>query len=418
MSFSNFPNPKRTTIIPQNYTKGKTVREYVEHYAHSHKMRADQALAVQGSDVIIWNRTYTNRYCTCQGLDSSVNNNPAVTENLQTGAVEQETKKEFNKLSKKANSSTVSKVLTENGLSSLLDVVNSQYEEDVEVTATLPQTKKVESKQTSLIEEALQLQQKNLGVEFAEQAACPICFSTRRTDSYQPYKGVRLVLDASDFYKVATKEVLTDTSTFPNVFEFYQDSGYVTWELELPCYFRTESIRVFNLDRVSTSFNLSFKEISAVNYTPLNNATLDTRNGLRNILQIKAEVNPVNISQKVRDLKLCLSHVELVLMLSEGYEKIELPALEIPDNVDYVELYLRSRAVLSPNVENIGRNSLFCEKKYGHIWEVTGLIKNFTSAGNLVNLKADTRLIQNSEKLHLLNLFNQTLNSTASGYSR
>jgi hypothetical protein len=418
MSFGNFPNPKRTKIVPQNYTKGKSVREYVEHYAHSHKMRTEQALAVQGSDAIIWNRIYSNRFCTCQDLDSVINNNPSVTQNLRPEVLQAQQDAEFKNLAKQPAKNTVTQILKDNGLSSLLDVVNSQYEEDVETNISQDPEIKVQGKQNSLIEEALQLQQKNLGVEFAESSACPICFSTRRVDSYQPYRGVRLVLDASNFYQTTTEGVRLNNEVFPHSFDFEDDVGNVVWEIELPCYFRTESIRLFNLDKLTTSFTLEFKENTALSFIPLSNITLDARNGLRNVLQIKASLNVNNLSENLRTLKIAFTHLEIILMFVDEYEKIELPALEIPDNIDYQELYLRSRAIFSPGIENIGRNSLFCEKRYGHLWEITGLVKNFTSAGNLVSLKGDTRLIQNSERLHLLNLFPHTLNSTASGYSR
>lgn len=420
MSFNTFkPNPSRTTIIPQNYKKGPTVREYVEYYADSHKLKMDQALAVQGVDSIIWNRTYTNRYCTCQGLDSVINNNPAVTDNTRPEVIKYQKELEIQKLNnRQKNTNIVSKTLVDNGLESLADLVNAQYEESVETDLPVEPIVKVQKKQNSIIEEALQLQQENLGVEFSDLVSCPICFSTRHTDSYQPYRGSRIILDASDYYSLQTNGVFVNKDNKPYTLDFNDANAYVVWTVELPTYFNVDSIRMFNLEHQSTSFNLDFKQTDDVSYIPLTADNLKARNGMRNSLDIKVSINANNITKNLQDVKLQLTHVELILRFTDDYEKIELPALEIPENVDYVELYLRSRAVLSPRVENIGRNSLICESKYGRIWEITNLVKNFTARGNLVSLRADTRLIQNSEKLFNLNIFPTILNTIGMNYSK
>lgn len=413
MIFNTFPNPSRTTIPPSNYKRGKTARDYVEYYADSHRLRAQEAIFVQGSDLVIWNRQLSNRYCTCQGLSSVINNNPAVLENTRPEVLLAESTESVREASsgkqqlftrtRNAERASLQTTLSSSDLGSLKSLVDTLYDSPIVV--------KEVKKQNSLLEEAFIEQKKNLGVEYSDYVNCPICFGTRHTDSYQPYKGTRILLDGSDFYPLTLSGVTLVRSDKPYTFSFNAGSSYIIWTVKLPKYFKAQSIKVFNLEHQSSSFKLSFAEVGSNIFTALNLSSLQNRSGSSNELQIKCEVSLTNITLNQEELLLRMSHIEFVLLYSDVYEKGELPMLTIPEQIDYQELYLRTKIILNPKIDNISRNDLIAESKYGLLWQVVDLDKVYTDGGKLTQLEADLRLIQNSEKLYNLAVFPRKMSS-------
>jgi hypothetical protein len=419
MIFNNFPDINASVTPPSNYRRGSEVKRYVEHYAKSQQLRQHEALQVQGSDLIIWNRIYTPRFCTCQGLDSSIHNNPAVTEDIRPQVVEAAAKRSIETLNKNTvqtafkTKQQLNNILQEASLSDLSSLVDSLYTEDntVESTSNLNQNKD-SIKQNSLLEEAFLHQKNNLGIEQSEYVNCPICFSTRHTDTYQPHRGLRLVLDASDYYPVSLQNVQIAKDEFPFRFKFIDDqTGSITWRVTLPKYFTAISVKAYNMDHEATSVNLSYATNGSNSYSALNVASLQARSGSSNLLDIKCSLNANNITTNLQRLQVTITHVEIVLLYTDVFDKGELPMLTIPEQIDYQELYLRSRIVLSPEVKSLNRGDLICENKYGLLWQVIDVEKLYTSEGRLLNLRAEIRLVQNSEKFYNLSLFKRKLNT-------
>ena len=418
MIFNSFPDPNRTTLPPANYRRGKEVREYVEHYAKSQQIEQEEALQVQGSDILIWNRVYTPRFCTCQGLDSVINNNPAVINDVRPSAIAQQKAVELEQIQQGSVRATfkskqqLNNIIAEGALGGLSSIVDSLYDTPEIEEATPTIISKESLTQSSILEEAFLKQKANLGVEYTEYVNCPICFGTKHADAYQPHRGVRLVLDASDFYPIVLNKAQISKNEYPFRFKFLDDSASVTWKVTLPKYFKAVSVKAYNMERESTSVQLSISTLPTSNFTPLTAASLQARSGLNNnVMYIKSTVNRNNISAYGAQLELNLTHVELVLLYSDIFDKGELPMLTIPEQIDYQELYLRSRVVLSPKVSSLNRGDLICENKYGLLWQVVDVEKLYTSGGTLMNLRADIRLIQNSEKLYNLAMFARKLNT-------
>ena len=417
MIFNSFPDPNVSVILPQNYKRGAEANKYVEQYAKSQRIKQDEALQVQGSDLIIWNRIFTQRYCTCQGLDSVINNNPAITNDERPEVVEQEELKVIESLSKKSSrvklkeKQALSNAVNNAGLNDLSSIVDSLYDDPIEELETHIQTPKESKKQNSVLEEAFIQQKINLGVEHAEYVNCPICFGTRRADSYQPHRGVRLVLDGSDFYPVSLSGCTLSTDEYPYRFNFFDENSFIVWEVTLPKYFKAVSVKAYNLEHESTSVNLFYAESGSDSFTGLTKDTLQSRSGHNNKLRVKCAYNKNNISDFLSDLKTKISHVEIVMLYVDDFDKGELPMLTIPEQIDYQELYLRSRIVLSPKVESLTRGDLICENKYGLLWQVVDVEKLYTNGGQLLNLRAEIRLIQNSEKMFNLAMFPRKMNT-------
>lgn len=418
MIFNTFPDPNRSTILPPNYKRGKTVREYVEYYADSQKIKQDEAIQVQGADVVIWNRVFSKRYCTCQGLDSSINNNPAVLEDLRPAVIRQEAELAIEDIKKKSNVFTKTKnknlnaSLHESGLSDLSSLVDTLYDtEDVSSDLVPTHEPKQFKRQNSILEEAFLEQKKNLGVEYSDNVNCPICFGNRHTDAYQPHRGSRIVLDGSDFYPVSTSGAILKKDCFPYLYNFPDSNASVTWTVTLPKYFKALSIKAYNLEHQSTSVKLSFAEIDSESYTPLTLKNLQLRSGQSNKLKIRCETAAEHITANLQDVEVNVSHVELIMLYCDDFDKAELPMLSIPEQMDYQELYLRSRFIMSPRIDNLSRNDLICENKYGLIWQVVDIDKVYTQAGKLLNMRADVRLVQNSEKLYNLSVFARKMNT-------
>lgn len=417
MIFTTFPDPNRSIIPPQNYKRGKVVNKYVEHYADSQKIKQDEAIQVQGSDLIIWNRIFTKRYCTCQNLPSSINNNPAVLEDIRPAVLLQEAKEPVLSLKgadtfpKIKNKLSLNASLQDAGLDDLASIVDSLYDEPTTEKLPTPPIPKETKKQNSALEEAFIEQKKNLGVEFSDYVQCPICFGTRHTDCFQPHRGARIVLDGSDFYPVEVSGAILKKDTLPYVFNLPVDGASVTWTVTLPKYFKAVSVKAYNLEHQSTAVSLSYAEVGSNTFSPLNLTSLQARNGSANNLKIKCTYDESLVSEFLSDLEVNISHVEIVLLYCDDYDKGELPMLTIPEQIDFQELYLRSRIVLSPRISTLSRNDLICENKYGLLWQVVDVDKIYTNGGKLLNLRADVRLVQNSEKLYNLSMFARKMNT-------
>lgn len=419
MIFNNFPDPNASIIPPWNYKRGKEVNRYVEHYADSQRIKQDEAIQVQGSDLIIWNRTFSKRYCTCQHLDSSINNNPAVIEDLRTEVVEQNAKDAVTSLKSQAvfpqtrSKQSFDSQLEATGLGDLASLVDSLYDDEIEQQTPISTAPNVSKKQNSAIEEAFLEQKKNLGVENSEYVNCPICFGTRHTDTYQPHRGTRIVLDGSDFYSKTISGAFLNKSASPYVFNLPATGASITWKVTLPKYFKAISLKAYNLENESTAVRLEFALPTAPStFNPLTLASLQSRNGSNNNdLLIRCTYDESLVSDYLSDLEVNISHVEIVMLYCDTFDKGELPMLTIPEQIDFQELYIRSRIVLSPRVYTLTRNDLICENKYGLLWQVVDVEKLYTNGGKLMNLRAEIRLVQNSEKLYNLAMFNRKMNT-------
>lgn len=420
MIFGSFPNNSATIIPPSNFRRGKEVRNYVEHYAKSQQLKQEEAFQVQGSDLIIWNRILSPRICTCQGLESSINNNPAVINDTRPVAVEQSIKvqNEYLKTPKENLTNFKSKkvlntFLNDSGLQSLGNIVDTLYDEDEDIVNDVKDPIiKSSMVQGSLIEEAFLRQKAALGVDFADYVNCPICYGTKHTGAYQPHRGIRLILDASDYYPINLFKASINKTVFPHKVNFFDNDSYVEWTVNVPKYFKVVSLKPYNLEIQSTSVKLSYAEYNSNTYTDLTIPTLQNRNGLNNNnLKIRCSVNPSNINQRLNQLELSISHVEIVLLYNEEYDKGELPLLTIPEQIDYQELFLRSKITLSPSINSLNREDLICENKYGLLWKVIDVEKSYTVGGLLTLLRAEIRLVQNSEKLYNLSMFARKLNT-------
>lgn len=418
MIFNTFPDPNASNIPPWNYKRGKEVNRYIEHYADSQKLKQDEAIQVQGSDLIIWNRTFSKRYCTCQHLDSSINNNPAVTEDTRPEVVELQATNAVTSLNSQAvfpqtkSKQAFDSQLLATGLGDLASLVDSLYDE-VEEDPILPAAPKISKKQNSAIEEAFLEQKKNLGVETSEYVSCPICFGTRHTDTYQPHRGTRIILDGSDYYSKTLSGAFLNKDASPYLFNLPATGASITWKVTLPKYFKAVSLKAYNLENQSTAVRLEFALPTAPStFSPLTLASLQSRNGSNNNdLLIRCTYDESLVSAYLSDLEVNISHLEIVLLYCDTFDKGELPMLTIPEQIDFQELYMRSRIVLSPRIETLSRNDLICENKYGLLWQVVDVEKLYTNGGKLMNLRAEIRLVQNSEKLYSLAMFNRKMNT-------
>lgn len=416
--FNSFPDPNASIIPPWNYRRGKEVNKYVEHYADSQKIKQDEAIQVQGSELIIWNRILSNRFCTCQHLESSINNNPSVLEDVRPEVIEAQNTLAVTSLQpsktfpKNKAKQDFDNQLQDIGLGDLSSFVDSLYEEPIEEVTPTTQFPKTSKKQNNALEEAFLEQKKNLGIEVTDYVSCPICFGTRHTDTYQPHRGTRIVLDGSDFYPVKVSGARLNKRVAPYVFNLPADGANVTWTVTLPKYFKAISIKAYNLEVQSTSVTLSYALPNSSSFNPLTLETIKSRNGQNNNdLQIRCTYDESLVSEHLRDLEVNVSHVEIVLLYCEDFDKGELPMLTIPEQIDFQELYLRSRIVLSPRITTLSRNDLICENKYGLLWQVVDVEKLYTAGGKLMNLKAEIRLVQNSEKMYNLSMFNRKMNT-------
>ena len=423
MSFNNFPNASATTIIPSNYHRGKSVRQYVEHYTESQRLKFEQALDVQGVEAVIWNKHLSKRYCTCQQENiSSMHNNQAVLnqdvylqEKLKQEEFSDFVEKESKGKRKIKKTSLAQDIANQNGLTNLAEIVDSLYESDTTEEPIAENKAKTFSRQDNQIEEALLAQRKHLGLEFNEYSNCPICFSTRHVDTFQPHKGQRFIFDASDFYKLQTKGVIINKEAIPWTFSFINTDSYVEWELELPKYFTVESIRSFNFDKVQTDCVLDFRDVNSTTYAPLNIKSLNSRAGLKNNLKIRAKVRD-DLTSKESNLTTNLTHVEIILKYVSEFDKIDMPAIEVPESLEYIEIFLRSRFILSPRISDVMRGSILLEKKLNLCWEVLDVTKIYTAEGKIVNQEVDVRLVQNSERHYLLNYLDPKFSMWKSGF--
>ena len=406
MCYNNFPNPKAKPILPSNYHRGKHVHYYVEEYAKSQKLRLDQVLDVQGVDLILWNKTLSKRFCTCQGLNSSIFNNPAVVNDVYTK--DTEAKQKIEKQMEVPQITKITKALSianDSGLDSLASLIEEQLLKDIEQEPIEEKQVKVTTAQNGLIEQALIRQKKNLGVEYNEYSNCPICFNTRHVDTYQPYNGQRLVFDASDYYPIKTEGVIIKKDTHPWVFNFVNNTGYVEWLIELPTYFTVDSIKIFNLEHIQTDCQLEYQDPISLIYVPLTITSLQARNGLKNNLKVRASLNTTGMSKNLANQLVNISHIEFVLRYSDTYEKMDMPAVDLPENFEQIEIFLRSRFILSSRINLIMRGSIINDRKLGLMWEIMDIVKNYTADRQLVNVEVDCRVIQNSEKLFNLSIF-------------
>jgi hypothetical protein len=234
--------------------------------------------------------------------------------------------------------------------------------------------------------------------------ACPICMGSGYVDSWRLYNGERIVLDASEKYKIEIyNDVEIDTTAQPATYSVYERS-HIEWQnVGLPLSWRhLMRLAVFNggKELAPDSYRLYYVHPSQPNTrNPLDFQALALLSN-HALLRLGNKVKIILESAMGPRYPLVFTHVEMMFSLGEVV-RIQIPDMEIANEDEFADYNLNSNFELPSDVE-IKENSYLVEGKYTRTWKVTQVNRKLTSRGISFGYAVAVRALHSFERQFFL----------------
>lgn len=380
-----------TPITPSNKGVGDIARERTRWFVSAQNERLEQTLRALGTNILVWNKTKSNLYCSCQKNSVedklSFNVSPMLDfdKKLHIDAVVPE--QSFKIVQTRGN---IKKTF--------VDVDQKPFEELIQKTASLEDEKEFTFNQPN--SSPLISNEIDLLTEGGDKTPCGICFGTGVINGYELFGGKRIVLEAKyASYDLNNFEVLNNS---PNVFQSSTTSS-IKFNLEFPTYFTPIKIKVYNnlQELEPSSYRLDL--VKGLIILPLTFSSLESLQGQKNNVSII--LSPTISLGDIFEF----THIEIVLGYAD-YFKCDMPPINIPENFEQDDFVLSSNMVLSTSIANVDRGSIINDQKYGLLWKVTNVTKASTVSQQVFNQEVDVRAVQNYEQVFNLKVFDRSYN--------
>lgn len=232
-----------------------------------------------------------------------------------------------------------------------------------------------------------------------EGTQCGICLGAGKTNAWGLWGGQRVILDS---YTVDSRHGFTQqTDTRPVSFRSTQDSrNYVQWVYPLPTYFKKAlSVSVRNNTLSVRDLHLFYQKNGTQDpWQVLTPEILQSFNGTPTILNLR--VAPAfNALQG----DLVFTHIEISWQFSVFIHS-QMDKLQTATNQQIRDTITTASFILPPNVEEITKNDVFYDNKYGRMWSITDFSDNLTAQRRVMEWSISARSMQPYEQKSLLQI--------------
>lgn len=396
MSFSGRQGGNKAT---RNPSKGlaRRAEQQLNSAARSHAERFEEALAVDGVPVAIWNKSPGSVTCTCRKRSRNLIRVYEGDDGSVTDYAEELPSTHF-----------ADGLVTDDELTSILE--DRLIPEPTTKQRILGETQDSITSASTFAERDVILSDD----VFAEADAllnavavtCPICYNSGNVDAWQLFGGKRILLDLSDMYPVNITggQIVEPDEGIESVpiIELSQRGEEISWQVQLPLTWKILArIRVYENEEIvdPSSYTLTFKLDGDDVEQNLDAPTLKALRG-NPALSGEATV----FLRPVKGYRLYFTHVDLVFLLTPPV-RAQMPDMEIPYEEEYLDWNLNISVELSAKA-TVKEGSYLVDFRYNRVWKVDSYNRRATVTDTVFGITANCRALQPFEKmLTTLNIF-------------
>lgn len=394
---------RRPYINPANKGMAARANTKLEHLVAAQNIKHSEALRVDGTRLIIFNKNKSVSRCTCSGGLRYIE--PAAkgfkdSESANIGGVggytmlEHEDGIEENMFNTFIEPNTSRSNLNNPNHSPYVQAYDSDDDGPNDITEDLHMGEDDFSDlETS---DGLLSQLNNMSAYGnGDYLKCGVCLGSSNVDAWQPFKGKRILLEFSEYstYTLSSGAWL-DYDSKPNVLTL-EEGEYVTWKVTLPKHFHS-----INRAAIWNGFKVATNVAGSVKHSAFTNG--DVEFSLKSLRFLNSYSGEAEIT--VTALKRTnLTHVELTYMLAE-MPVGQIPQIEVPYDHDYVDYNATVTMELGADVY-VAEGEIICDEKNGRAWRVSSINRKTTAQGRGFGISAECRAIQSVEVYFMLNPF-------------
>lgn len=403
---------RKSIITPPNYGRANTVnsvQEEVNWTVSRANAAYSEAINVDGIPVLFWKKTDEGNYCTCRygknlehkaigsdNTDTAVINNPDPNSGGGTGPVTEPTDPDESiyQVRNQWDDET-----TDPSIPVGADRFNPATGETTPEPAPNPPapTNQFEEQETEDEDAFLAAPIDSDIMSGMEKSQCGICLGTGKTNSWNLFGGKREIFDSYNVRNLHGFSVVDDARPvgFSSSFSL---SNYAEWHYTLPTYFNkvlnfavrnnTKSVRYLKIFYKIDGTDLEFQRLTE--------EFLDSRKGIPTKLILR--VQPI---KEAIDGELTFTHMEINWELNKPL-KIQMTPLSVASNSQIAAVVTTSSFTFPPSFNNIDKDDVFLDTKYGYMWKVTDYTDFETASRQVLGWTVSARNLQSFEQQSLL----------------
>lgn len=385
---------------PQNYQVGARARERIDSLLPRMAEHRTQSIAVDGSPILVWRRGRGSRPCTCTSSQAP--------NNFQAIALDRGTTRTEDMAS---NSLGNDKIPTQmnSGLNAPSDyaadfsegwnpydvTVEPEFDPDFSEAKIEEPTARDSGWLDRVIEEG--------PFQTGQAIKCPVCFGSSYTDTWKPFKGVRILGDLAEQTKWQESGGDLHTEARPSLMRL-QPGASITWQLFIPKFFSQV------LRSVVWNGQNKLSEIPQVNVQPIvepgspqtpmwRDATPAT------LAALQGNGAELNFRLTAVSGEIEFTHFEIVIMLDD-FSLAHVPEIDVPYDSEFVD-YNTIVTMELPIDAEVSEGDIVAENKHGRLWLATSVSKKQTGSGKSYGSDATFRTIHANEVYYPMNVFKE-----------
>ena len=237
--------------------------------------------------------------------------------------------------------------------------------------------------------------------------SCPVCIGTGYVDEWQPFNGMRIVLDVTHpGFELIDGDINTSK---PVSIELPATGSLVFKGVVIPMdWNHTVSLHFYNMGKYLTheiDYALEYSTpVTPTVWLPFSYSVLTT-------LKNQISQNKINIKIIAKKL-ITFTHGVLLLQIGK-IAKIQVPELDVPNQSEFIDWNLTVQFEISSKTQ-IKENSYITEGKYGRIWKVESVNRRLSAGGKSFGYQVSARAIHSYEKAAMvLRVFGQYIDPFA-----
>jgi hypothetical protein len=390
---------KRTSLTPNNSGMPKRAERLLDRAASAYASKLENALAVDGVPIYIWNNSKGQHACLCRSGNNDIGSFTAeqtFNDGDQFTATKNSSKRRFRlEVDRDADTSD-----------------NTNYFEDGDA---LPPKKKIRDdlleskdidgrsdigKSSMPFEDVLDALENANSLLDATMINCPICLGSGRVDSWKLEGCQRIMLEFSGLYPVSlgTAERLDEEYPLFELRYNAKDVG-IEWEIPFPAsWYRILRFDLYSQERIipNTDYILEYCMPDSTEYLEFTRDSLVALNGNNELSYGDLKIR----LKATRGKNLIFTHFDIILAYNTP-NKAQFPELDITYEEEFIDSNINVGIEISPKAR-VKEGSYIYDKKHNRVWKIDSFVSKTTTSGVKFGYTANCRALHSFEKIYTL----------------
>ena len=384
---------------PQNYQVGARARERIDSLLPRMAEHRAQSIAVDATPILVWRRGRGSRPCTCTSSSA-----PSGFESI---AFDRGTTRTEDMPSNTLGNDKIP-VATSSGLNALNDyepdfnegwnpndiASEPEFDPDFAEARIEEPTERDSGWLDRVVEEG--------PFQSGQAIKCPVCFGSSYTDTWKPFKGVRILGDLAEQTKWTENGGDLHAEARPSVMRLPVGAS-ITWKLFVP--------KFFNQVLRSVVWNMAKKrvEIPQVNIQPIATPGSSVAQWVdatpANLANLQGNGMELDFRLTAVKGEIEFTHFEILILLDE-FSQAHVPEIDVPYDSEFVDYNTIVQMELPIDAE-VSEGDIVAENKHGRLWLATSVSKKQTGSGKAYGSDATFRTIHANEVYYPMNVFQE-----------